>query len=605
MLRKWLNKLSEVVCNSFLTCLIFQTKTLLMKAPYVILFILTLATDSYIKAQPVNIKDSLALVALYNSTAGKNWYNNTNWLKGPVETWYGITVNNLRVTQINLEDNKLTDSLPNSICNLTALTYFDASNNRITGSIPANIGNLIKLTYLNFYFNKLTGSIPNSIGNLINLETLNFFSNKLSGIIPPSIGNLTRLISLELNSNSLEGSIPASIGNLINLGNFSAFGNNLSGEIPTSITHLKNLSTLDLTSNKLTGQIPDSIGNLTNLYYFSLAGNKLKGKIPASIGNLERLYELHLSYNHLSGSIPESICNLYDLFYVELQYNELSGKIPENLGNLFNLDNIKLNNNELTGHVPASFRNFERLGFFDLSYNDLTGEFIFPLRNKIPYTIYLSHNHFTENKNVMFNWYFDFLGYTLAIDNNDYTFDGIEFLSTRSIQWYYAPQEHLIAHQNNDTLSVYAGGTLKNNTYTWFEVSSHDSVIIVGDSTFHPSKNGQYYAKINNKYAKQLTLITDTINFIKPLINDIDRNILKNKYAITISPNPATNNLHIEGLSSNKTKFTVVDFTGNIKLQAVANNASYNLNIASLTTGNYLLKIETNNNVVTKKFVKD
>jgi hypothetical protein len=58
-------------------------------------------------------------------------------------------------------------------------------------------------------------------------------------------------------------------------------------------------------------------------------------------------------------------------------------------------------------------------------------------------------------------------------------------------------------------------------------------------------------------------------------------------------------------LSLNKTKLTVVDFAGNIKLQVAANNTSYNLNITSLQAGNYLLKIEMNENVVTKKFVKE
>lgn len=75
---------------------------------------------------------------------------------------------------------------------------------------------------------------------------------------------------------------------------------------------------------------------------------------------------------------------------------------------------------------------------------------------------------------------------------------------------------------------------------------------------------------------------------------------------IKISPNPATNSLRIEGLSSsNKTKITVIDFSGNEKLQVVANNSSYSLNIALLKAGNYLLKIEVNDETITKKFVKE
>jgi uncharacterized delta-60 repeat protein len=77
-------------------------------------------------------------------------------------------------------------------------------------------------------------------------------------------------------------------------------------------------------------------------------------------------------------------------------------------------------------------------------------------------------------------------------------------------------------------------------------------------------------------------------------------------HEIKISPNPASNILHIEGLSStNKTKITIIDFAGNIKQQAVAGNNACNVNIASLHPGNYLLKIEMNDGVVIKKFVKE
>jgi uncharacterized delta-60 repeat protein len=83
---------------------------------------------------------------------------------------------------------------------------------------------------------------------------------------------------------------------------------------------------------------------------------------------------------------------------------------------------------------------------------------------------------------------------------------------------------------------------------------------------------------------------------------------ISNDDNIKVSPNPATSSLHIEGLSSTqKTKITVVDLNGNIAIsqQLSANSNSYNLNIASLHAGNYLLKIEMNGEVVTKQFVKE
>jgi uncharacterized delta-60 repeat protein len=76
--------------------------------------------------------------------------------------------------------------------------------------------------------------------------------------------------------------------------------------------------------------------------------------------------------------------------------------------------------------------------------------------------------------------------------------------------------------------------------------------------------------------------------------------------AVSIYPNPAQNVLHVVGLSSAQTKLTVVDLNGRIaascKLQAVSGVCD--LKIASLHAGNYLLKIEMNDQVVTKQFIK-
>jgi hypothetical protein len=83
---------------------------------------------------------------------------------------------------------------------------------------------------------------------------------------------------------------------------------------------------------------------------------------------------------------------------------------------------------------------------------------------------------------------------------------------------------------------------------------------------------------------------------------------------ISLSPNPAKNVLHIEGLSSSQNlptgrqaKITVVDLNGNVawSVQLSANSSSYNLNIAALKPGNYWIKLEVNGEEVTKQFVKE
>jgi len=107
----------------------------------------------------------------------------------------------------------------------------------------------------------------------------------------------------------------------------------------------------------------------------------------------------------------------------------------------------------------------------------------------------------------------------------------------------------------------------------------------------------------NNYYRLQTTSVSGAVanSNIIAINNELS--------TINISPNPAKNVLRIEGLSSSsKTKITIVDLSGNVasSLQLKANSpSSYNLNISTLKPGNYLLRIETAENVITKQFVKE
>jgi len=269
----------------------------------------TVATDLILYSRPVNVsveyppiyQDSLALVALYDSTNGANWTNNISWLTGPVSTWYGITVSGGQVTDIALEYNNL------------------------TGTIPSEIGNLTNLQTLNFWFNQLTGPIPHEIGNLSDLRTLELMNNQLSGSIPSEIGNMINLQTLWLHSNHLTGSIPSSIGNLANLESLSLYENQLSGSIPAEIGNITNLYDLNIGSNQLSGFIPPEIGNLTNsLTTLSLEENNLSGPVPVEITNLTSLRKLKLYTNQLT-DLP-NLTSLDSLKFLRIQDNRFTFK---------------------------------------------------------------------------------------------------------------------------------------------------------------------------------------------------------------------------------------------------------------------------------------
>jgi len=115
-----------------------------------------------------------------------------------------------------------------------------------------------------------------------------------------------------------------------------------------------------------------------------------------------------------------------------------------------------------------------------------------------------------------------------------------------------------------------------------------------------PSEDEVALARYNNDESKKQIIINKIKHYI-----EIHNNAQASTLKVSIYPNPAISNLHIAGLSSNKTTLTVIDIAGNIKLQTTENVSSYNLNIASLQAGNYLLKIEINGEVVTRQFVKE
>ena len=136
-----------------------------------------------------------ALVALYDSTDGPNWTNNSDWqVTTTLCSWYGVSCYAGSVYQIDLTSNQLNGSLPPELANLTNLRYLYLRSNQLSGSIPIELGNLTSLESLSLYSNQLSGSIPPELGNLAALQHLFLDDNQLSGSIPVDLMNLTALV---------------------------------------------------------------------------------------------------------------------------------------------------------------------------------------------------------------------------------------------------------------------------------------------------------------------------------------------------------------------------------------------------------------------------
>ncbi len=187
----------------------------------------------------VSHQEKQVLLDFYNSTNGPSWKNPWN-LEAPVAQWYGITVENNTVTEIQM--------------------LF----NNVEGNLPASLGQLKGLKKLELSFNPISGTLPSELGNLNDLEVLALNGTKIHGKIPEALGNLSHLKQLHLSSNELSGTIPSSLGNLMAIEVFNVFDNDLQGALPTGLARCPNLKELMVAENNFTNPQDFSIVLLSN-----------------------------------------------------------------------------------------------------------------------------------------------------------------------------------------------------------------------------------------------------------------------------------------------------------------------------------------------------
>lgn len=215
-----------------------------------------------------HIDDWKALKALYESTEGNNWSNNSGW-----EAIYGNSpATNCDLSQlygVELDQNQRVSCLDlDSPCN-DAFTLDFWGGNNLKGKLPIELGLLSNLVSLDLDQNYVEGSIPSELGDLSKLEYFSAYQNQLNGNIPPELGSLKNLIQLNLWGNNLSGNIPPDLGGLDSLFNLNLSHNNLNGSLPTNLGDLGNIRWLNLNGNKLSGAIPDKLSELELLFDFN------------------------------------------------------------------------------------------------------------------------------------------------------------------------------------------------------------------------------------------------------------------------------------------------------------------------------------------------
>lgn len=266
--------------------------------------------------------------------------------------WQGFS----NLQEFSVSGNNITgvitaDTFPSN-CSLSQL---DLSQNNLSGTFPDSISNCRNLTNLNIWGNRFSGMIPPGIGSLQELEYLFLGNNIFDRRIPEQLLNCSKLASLDLSKNNFGPEVQGIFGRFTQVKFLMLQGNNYSQGIESSgILTLKNILRLDLSFNNFSGQLPIEIAQMPQLKFLILAYNNFSGHIPPAFGNITTLQALDLSHNMLSGPIPPSLGNLTSLLWLTLADNSLTGQIPPEIGNCRSLMWLNLANNQLSGEIPLS-----------------------------------------------------------------------------------------------------------------------------------------------------------------------------------------------------------------------------------------------------------
>jgi Leucine-rich repeat (LRR) protein len=439
--------------------------------------------------QAVATQDSLALVDFYNSTGGPNWSNHTNWLTtAPLITWYGVTVVNNRVNQLNL------------------------TGNNLEGSIPASLGNVSLLEGLVLIDNKLTGVIPSSLNNLVNLSQVHLEDNYytfdgLEGLSTTKFAyNSQRTVFTIHNNNNL---LSVSAGGTLANNTYTWYrydsANNVIATKPHDSTFLATASGTYIV------QIDNSLAPEADFFSDTLHVNVLPIVMdPLTIDSLA-LVDLYNSTNgagwmHTTNWLTSApISSWYGVTVqsgrvtvINLPYNNLQGSIPNSIGNLSALTELHLDHNKLNGNIPASVNNLGNVWNLVLNNNQLSGDLS-------PLGYFLSTRHDT----CLYNNNFDFSSFEYVIDSLT---KGLS-PCTSCIGYAISPQTklHVSQYFYGNSLSVSSGGILSENTYRWYNGNALVATN-TGDSTYIYTTPGNYSVAVSNSKITQLTLNSDTVN---------------------------------------------------------------------------------------------
>jgi Leucine-rich repeat (LRR) protein len=273
------------------------------------------------------------------------------------------------LSEVIIQGNALTGPISESLCEAKNMTTLYLHKNSLQSNIPTCLGALTNVVYLELHDNSLTGLIPEALCDLTELTWLFLHANSLHGTIPSCVGTAFPLLeALFLHDNLLEGSLPEAWGLPALVSIMLSNNAGLEGTIPSGL----------FTQRLAAHDSPSDSGHLTSnpiLRDVVIEGTRLYGTVPPSLCAAPQLRTLALSGNRLKGSLPPCFTTLKALQTLRASHNHVSGTLPGDVGNLTALTTMDLGYNAIAGRVPAGLGHMAlHLAYVSLEQNDLSCE---------------------------------------------------------------------------------------------------------------------------------------------------------------------------------------------------------------------------------------
>uniref|UniRef100_A0A7S3HLI2 Uncharacterized protein n=1 Tax=Spumella elongata TaxID=89044 RepID=A0A7S3HLI2_9STRA len=243
-----------------------------------------------------------------------------------------------------LGDNHFTGTVPRTLSQLPAISELFISHNYLTGTLDGVFNSTIQINLTNVQvdYNELTGTLPEQVFLLSQLNTFVAVSNCLTGTIPEAVCTGQELVSLILDGFQSAPACRRSI--LPSISKSYIVHDKHQGTLPTCIFTMPKLTSLHVSGNGLMGTLPDITNVGSKLVDMKISYNSMRGTVPMAF-QMVQWKNLDLSYNRFTGTLSS-------------KFASINRDLNLNLGHLivhYNLTNasIVLQNNRLSGKVPS------------------------------------------------------------------------------------------------------------------------------------------------------------------------------------------------------------------------------------------------------------